>query len=239
MSTPQRPEVVVITGASAGVGRATAQAFARRAAHVGLLARGREGLEGARRDVEALGGRALVLPTDVADAGQVEAAAVALVHVAGNLASESAPRFVHNLLSPLVDPPRRTLLHRAISFPDYPESEISPYFRVNGYPPIAEYAAEQGGDETYERLRQGDFADYRLEVTGLVETPLSLSLDDLRALPREEQITMHNCIQGWTAVGKWAGVRLAEVLDRCKPLPGARYLVFHSYQFHKESGVRY
>ena len=50
---------------------------------------------------------------------------------------------------------------------------------------------------------------------------------------------MHNCIQGWTAVGKWAGVRLSDLLDRCKPLPGARYLVFHSYQFHEESGARY
>lgn len=166
-------------------------------------------------------------------------AAVALVHVAGNLVSEAAPRLAHRLLSPLVDPPRRTLLHRAISVPDYPESEISPYFRVNGYPPTAEYAAEQGGDETYERLRQGNFADYRLEVTGLVEIPLSLSLNDLRAMSRREQITMHHCIQGWTAVGKWAGVRLSDVLDRCQPLPGARYLVFHSYQFHKESGARY
>jgi NAD(P)-dependent dehydrogenase (short-subunit alcohol dehydrogenase family) len=67
--------VVVVTGASAGVGRATARAFARRGSHIGLLARGREGLEGARRDVEALGGKALIVPTDVADAAQVELAA--------------------------------------------------------------------------------------------------------------------------------------------------------------------
>ena len=73
----QRP-VVVITGASAGVGRATARAFARHGAHIGLLARGRDGLDGARQDVETLGGRAIALPTDVADAQQVESAADAV-----------------------------------------------------------------------------------------------------------------------------------------------------------------
>jgi NAD(P)-dependent dehydrogenase (short-subunit alcohol dehydrogenase family) len=68
-------QVVVVTGASAGVGRATAVAFARAGARVGLVARGEEGLEGALRDVEAVGGQALAVPTDVADAGQVERAA--------------------------------------------------------------------------------------------------------------------------------------------------------------------
>lgn len=73
-----KPEVVVVTGASAGVGRATVREFAQRGAHIGLLARGHDGLEGARRDVEALGGQALVLPTDVAFPDQVEAAAEAV-----------------------------------------------------------------------------------------------------------------------------------------------------------------
>ena len=68
-------QIVVITGASAGVGRATVRAFARQGADIGLLARGADGLEAARREVEAEGGRALVLPTDVAHAEQVEAAA--------------------------------------------------------------------------------------------------------------------------------------------------------------------
>lgn len=67
--------VVVVTGASAGVGRAIVQAFAKQGAAIGLLARGHEGLEGARKDVEAAGGKALMIPTDVADAEQVEAAA--------------------------------------------------------------------------------------------------------------------------------------------------------------------
>jgi len=67
--------VVVVTGASAGVGRATAIAFARDGFNVGLIARGKDGLEGARRDVEAAGGHALVLPVDVAEAEAVSAAA--------------------------------------------------------------------------------------------------------------------------------------------------------------------
>ncbi len=70
-----KPEVVVITGASAGVGRATVREFAKHGAHIGLIARGIDGLEGAKREVEAAGGRALVLPTDVAVPEQVEAAA--------------------------------------------------------------------------------------------------------------------------------------------------------------------
>ncbi|MDQ6648477.1 MAG: SDR family NAD(P)-dependent oxidoreductase, partial [Pseudomonadota bacterium] len=83
MAEQRKPEVVVITGASAGVGRATVQAFARRGAHIGLLARGQDGLEGARKDVESLGGKALVLPTDVADADAIEAAATAVEEAFG------------------------------------------------------------------------------------------------------------------------------------------------------------
>lgn len=74
----KKGEVVVITGASAGVGRATVREFAKRGARIGLLARGRAGLEGAKRDVERLGGEALTLPTDVADPEQVERAAEAV-----------------------------------------------------------------------------------------------------------------------------------------------------------------
>jgi len=76
-------EVVVVTGASAGVGRATALAFGRRGARVGLIARGRDGLEGARAEIEAAGGEALALPADVAHADQVETAAATVEHAFG------------------------------------------------------------------------------------------------------------------------------------------------------------
>lgn len=80
---PDRPEVVVITGATAGVGRAVAHAFARQGAHIGLLARGAERLEATRREVEQLGGRAIGIPTDVADARRVESAATAVEEAFG------------------------------------------------------------------------------------------------------------------------------------------------------------
>lgn len=78
MAANHKPKVVVITGASAGVGRATATAFGRMGARVGLLARGKDGLDGARGDVEAAGGEAVAIPTDVADYEQVEHAAHAV-----------------------------------------------------------------------------------------------------------------------------------------------------------------
>ena len=72
------PEVVAVTGASAGLGRAIVQRFAREKAHIGLIARGEDGLQAARQEVEAAGGKALVLPTDVANAEKMEAAAAAI-----------------------------------------------------------------------------------------------------------------------------------------------------------------
>ena len=101
MGRSKQPEVVVITGASAGVGRAAVRRFAAAGAHVGLVARGREGLEGARREVEEAGGRALVLPTDVADPDQVEAAAAAVERELGPI-----DVWVNNAMSSVFSPVR-------------------------------------------------------------------------------------------------------------------------------------
>src|SRR4051794_7631331 len=79
-------EVVVITGASAGVGRATAREFAKRGAFIGLLARGEAALEAARNEVEELGGRALAIPVDVSNHEQVEAAALEVERKLGPIA---------------------------------------------------------------------------------------------------------------------------------------------------------
>jgi methionine sulfoxide reductase catalytic subunit len=104
----------------------------------------------------------------------------------------------------------------------YPESDISPYHWVNGAPPTEKESPEYG------RMREDGFQDWRLEVGGLVRHPLSLSLDDIRALPSQVQITKHNCVQGWCGVAKWKGVRVSEILKLAEPLPEAKYLKFTS-----------
>lgn len=166
-------------------------------------------------------------------------AAVVAACVLSNYVSAKHRRATHWALATVVDFVRRKLLHGMVPVADYPESLTSPYFRTNGYPPISAYPRAKGGDETYERLLAGGFSDYRLEVSGMVERPLSLSAADLRAMPKQEQRTLHNCIQGWTSIGLWGGVPVREILDRCRPLPGARFLAFHSFGMHEESGKPY
>ncbi len=160
---------------------------------------------------------------------------IVFLHVAATIASIKAKRRVHILLAAIVGPIREKLLHNLISVQEYSPEAISPYFRTNGYPPIRAYPPAQGDDDTYERLLSNQFADYRLEVKGLVEHSHKFSLAELRAMPKREQTTLHNCIQGWTSVGRWGGVPLREILDRCKALPKARYLVFTSFAKHEKS----
>jgi DMSO/TMAO reductase YedYZ molybdopterin-dependent catalytic subunit len=78
-------------------------------------------------------------------------------------------------------------------------------------------------------LARDNFANYSLEVGGLVRTPLHLTLVDLRALPKQTQITKHCCIQGWSGVAEWTGVSLHHIVRLCHPLPSARYIVFYAF----------
>jgi len=117
-----------------------------------------------------------------------------------------------------------TLLHTVFGWmvprKTYKRSDISPFFRVNGYPPET---------ETFKRLAGDDFKDWRLHIGGMVGHELDLTLDELRAMPRQEQITKHICIQGWSAIGEWGGVQMREIMARCQPDKRAKYVVFHAY----------
>jgi DMSO/TMAO reductase YedYZ molybdopterin-dependent catalytic subunit len=102
---------------------------------------------------------------------------------------------------------------------EYTASEMSPDFRTNGN--------TQPRSADWQRLAAKDFADYRLMVGGLVEAPQSFSLADLRAMPSRTQITRHDCVEGWSAIGQWTGVPLAAVLGRVRLAPDARFVVLH------------
>lgn len=101
---------------------------------------------------------------------------------------------------------------------EFTEADISPVFKANGSinPQTPEYLAMVGND----------FADWRLRVGGLVRQPLALSLAELRAMPARTQITRHDCVEGWSCIGKWKGVPLSRVLDQAGVMDGARYVLF-------------
>ena len=82
-------------------------------------------------------------------------------------------------------------------------------------------------DAVYKGLQSRDFADWRLEVSGLVEKPLSLLREQLLAMPSRTQITRHDCVEGWSCIAKWTGVPLSLLLDEARVKPSARYVVFH------------
>jgi DMSO/TMAO reductase YedYZ molybdopterin-dependent catalytic subunit len=128
---------------------------------------------------------------------------------------------------------QRLLVPREALAPTYRPDQISADFRANGSvdPAAADYVA----------LRDAGFADYRLVVDGLVERPLSLSLDDLRARPSRTQITKHDCVEGWTSIGQWTGVRLETLIDEAGLKPEAKYVVFHCFDAltQTEDGARY
>ena len=132
-------------------------------------------------------------------------------------------RAVQVALDTFEAPIRKLALHNLAPGQHYKESDISPYHWVNGAPPKPEEAPE------YHRLLQGGWREWRLEVRGLVGQPLSLSLEEIRAMPSQVQITKHNCVQGWCGVAKWKGVRLADVLDLAGPLPAGRYIKLTSW----------
>ena len=83
--------------------------------------------------------------------------------------------------------------------------------------------------EAYDRLRKAAFADWRLEIAGLVARPGVYSLVDLKALPARTQITRHTCEEGWSSIAEWTGAPLAALLSAAGMLPKARYVNFHAY----------
>lgn len=140
------------------------------------------------------------------------------------------PRVVQRVGDALVGPIQRRLERVRLSPRQYTEADISEYFWHNGrYPDSDEYRS----------LMAGGFVDYRLRVNGLVDHPVDLSLEQLRALPHHEQITQHYCIQGWSGVAKWGGVSMRTIVELVRPRPEAKWVVFYSIAEGSDGGIYY
>lgn len=114
-------------------------------------------------------------------------------------------------------------VHRALAgkqglAPEYTRAERSPTFKGNGSVTVE--------DPFYQEQLAGGFPEWRLMVGGLVEQPLSLSLADVRALPQRTQITRHDCVEGWSAIGEWTGPQLSALLDAARIREEANFILF-------------
>jgi DMSO/TMAO reductase YedYZ molybdopterin-dependent catalytic subunit len=114
-------------------------------------------------------------------------------------------------------------VHRALAgkqglAPEYARAERSPTFKGNGSVTVE--------DAFYQEQLAKGFPEWRLIVGGLVEQPLALSLSDVRALPQRTQITRHDCVEGWSAIGEWTGPQLSALLDAARIREGANFIIF-------------
>jgi len=116
---------------------------------------------------------------------------------------------------------QRLLVGQQALATEYTDADIRQGQRPNGTvdPQTPEYLA----------VKANNFADYRLSITGLVNTPLSLSLAELKALPARTQITRHDCVEGWSCIAKWKGPQLGPILDQAGVKPEAKYCLYHCY----------
>lgn len=150
--------------------------------------------------------------------GALGAAALALGGCDAGAQDSGAGRILRSAES-LTLAAQRLLLGRNALAREYTDADISPHFRVNG--------TSMPDSDAYAALLDKGFAGWRLKVDGLVARPTEFSLAALKLMPARTQVTRHDCVEGWSAIGKWTGVPLAEVLRATGVLPGARYAVFH------------
>ena len=138
-----------------------------------------------------------------------------------NWASWRRSRGVQHFSEAVLNPIFSVLLDRRATRTEYTEADISPYFWINGKRPVS--------DEWKALIENGGFTRYRLKVYGLVENPVELSLEDIHAMHKKTQITLHHCIQGWSGIAAWGGLPMAELMKLVKPKPEAKVAIFYSF----------
>lgn len=143
-----------------------------------------------------------------------------LFHVIAHWVSWRRPRWIQNTEAVINGNLWKLSINKFKPRLSLKEDDISKYFWTNGKLPTS---------EKWKTLAQNNFIDYKLIVGGLVENPVELSLDELKALGREQNITVHNCIQGWTGVAEWGGLPLSLLINLVKPSSNAKTVAFYSF----------
>ena len=152
--------------------------------------------------------------------GFVGLGVVGLSWVVAHYLSWHHPRKLQHALQLVTYPMQLLTLNRLVPQPHYAADDISPYFWPNGKVPSR---------NDWRSLAERGFRDYRLQVGGLVERPVELSLADIAKLGATEQISMHHCIQGWSGIAQWGGVPMKTLIELVRPKPEARTVVFYSF----------
>ncbi len=162
--------------------------------------------------------------------GLVGVGVIVAVNALANWLAWRRPRLVQHVAKAVVTPVMGFLLDRPVPVAEFRREDISPFFWANGKVPTC---------EKWKSLAADGFKDYRLKVYGLVDNPVELSLDDLRALGKKTQITLHHCIQGWSGIAEWGGLPLEELIKLVRPGPNAGAVVFYSFGEGGEGGEFY
>jgi sulfoxide reductase catalytic subunit YedY len=162
--------------------------------------------------------------------GLLGLAVIVGVNVAANVLSWKRPRLLQHLSRATVGSAMRLLFDPMVPRAEYRKEDISPYFWPNGKLPTT---------DEWTSLAEGHFRDYRLKVFGLVDDPVELSLEQLKALGKSTQVTLHNCVQGWSGIAEWGGLRFADLIRQVHPHAEARFAIFRSYGEGGEGGEYY
>jgi DMSO/TMAO reductase YedYZ molybdopterin-dependent catalytic subunit len=152
--------------------------------------------------------------------GAVGIGVILLACYAAHWLSWHRPRAVQYAARYVIEGLMEVFINRLPPRTEFTRKDISPRFWPNGKMPTS---------EEWKKLADNGFRDYRLRVHGLVENPVELSLEEIKALGKREQITTHHCIQGWTGIAQWGGLSLTKLVEIVRPKPEARWVAFHSF----------
>ena len=162
--------------------------------------------------------------------GCIGIAAVLLCWVATHYISWYFPRGLQHAQKAITQPVSLLTLDRLIPRGHYTKDQISPRFWPNGTMPVR---------EDWKQFAAEGFKSYKLKVGGMVDNPVELSIEEIRALEAEETVTMHHCIQGWSGIAQWRGVSMRKLIELVKPKPYAKVVAFYSFGDSLYGGAYY